>query len=93
MTIATERDRPGRSAGDPSRARAVANTAPAEQSWLNEILVGDTTHRRPRGRRRGDSSVCVKAQDTVRVARVVPGAPGWSRRLDSPLVSVLPAGY
>jgi len=86
-------------AGDPSRSQsfvvgdAVNTAARLEQSaGSNEILVGDTTHRLVREAVVAEDAGSVNARGKAqsvhawRVVDVVPGAPGWSRRLDSPLV-------
>jgi class 3 adenylate cyclase/tetratricopeptide (TPR) repeat protein len=86
-------------AGDPSHGQsfvvgdAVTTAARLEQSaQSNEILVGDTTHRFVRNAVVAEDAGPVNAKGKAqpvhawRVLEVVPGAPGWSRRLDSPLV-------
>ena len=86
-------------AGDPSRGQsfvvgdAVNTAARLEQSAQSEeILVGETTYRLVHDavvfERASPVDAKGKAQPVRawRVLDVVPGAPGWSRRLDSPLV-------
>jgi class 3 adenylate cyclase/tetratricopeptide (TPR) repeat protein len=86
-------------AGDPSRRQsfvagdAVNTAARLEQSaQSDEILVGENTHRLVRNafvfERAAPVDAKGKAQPVSawRVVDVIPGAPGWSRRLDSPLV-------
>ena len=86
-------------AGDPSRGQsfvvgdAVNTAARLEQSAQSqEILVGETTHRLVRDAVVFERAASVDAKGKAqpvrawRVLDVVPGAPGWSRRLDSPLV-------
>jgi tetratricopeptide (TPR) repeat protein len=86
-------------AGDPKHGQsfvvgdAVNTAARLEQSARpHEILVGETTHRLVRDavvfEDAGPVDAKGKAQPVHawRVHGVVPGAPGWSRRLDSPLV-------
>ncbi|MEN3312216.1 MAG: hypothetical protein V7645_1545, partial [Actinomycetota bacterium] len=86
-------------AGDPSPGQsfvagdAVNTAARLEQSAQSEeILVGETTHRLVRNafvfERAAPIDTKGRAQPLPawRVLDVVPGAPGWSRRLDSPLV-------
>jgi class 3 adenylate cyclase/tetratricopeptide (TPR) repeat protein len=86
-------------AGDASRGQsfvvgdAVNTAARLEQSaGPNEILVGDTTHRLVREAVVAEDAGSVNAKGKAqpvhawRLLDVVSGAPGWSRRLDSPLV-------
>jgi class 3 adenylate cyclase/tetratricopeptide (TPR) repeat protein len=86
-------------AGDPGQGQsfvvgnAVNTAARLEQSaQSDEILVGETTHRLVRDAVVFEEVAPVDAKGKARPVRawrvqgVVPGAPGWSRRLDSPLV-------
>ena len=86
-------------AGDPRRGQsfvvgdAVNTAARLEQSaQSDEILVGETTYRLVHDAVVFEPALPVDAKGKAqpvrawRVLDVVPGAPGWSRRLDSPLV-------
>ncbi len=86
-------------AGDPGRGQsfvvgdAVNTAARLEQSARSgEILVGESTHRLVReavvAEPAGPFEVKGKTEPVRawRVLDVLPGTPGWSRRLDSPLV-------
>ena len=86
-------------ASDPSRGQsfvvgdAVNTAARLEQSAQSEeILIGETTHQLVRNAFVLERVAPVDAKGKTqpvpawRVLDVVPGAPGWSRRLDSPLV-------